>query len=214
MVRNCVAAGLRHMVLLGVRTEQTAPFIASEQPGYRMDITIDGGQGFVPLPPINGRAVSAAKGVLLDVKLTDPTCQTHIARASNERGYAAEACAREKHRHYQPHFPADTYVLIAFVVETYGTACSEVHKFIDALASYRAEHSAGTWRKSSAVDWWRRRLSVAVQSAVSSTVDTSMRRSHSGEAYTSYIHTSLLATPATTTTAYTEQAQQSAHSAQ
>jgi hypothetical protein len=190
-VRNAWASGLKRMGLLGVRTEQSAPFVGGDEPEMAMDITIEGGQGFAA-----AAALSSGLGVLLDVKVTDPTGTTVLPRAAKQRAYAAEQCARRNHQHYDAHYDHSRYVLIPLAVEVFGGACAELHTFIDALASFKAAQCGGTWRKSSIVDWWRRRLSVAVQSATSAAVDWSLRRSRPSGTYIAYTTVSLLRVPA------------------
>ena len=132
---------------------------------------------------------------MLDIKVTDPTCSSLLARACRQRAYAAEQCAVKNHKHYDRHYDHSRYTLITLAVEVFGATCAELHSFIDALASYRTARSGGTWRKSSIVDWWRRRLSVAVQSATSTAVDLNLRRSRPHTTYSSYSDVWLLHVP-------------------
>lgn len=81
-------------------------------------------------------------------------------------------------------------------MEVYGAACKELHDFIGAVAAYKAERSAGTWRKSSVIDWWRKRVSVALQAATSAAVDTSLRKAKPAHGYDLYTSVHLLVTPA------------------
>ena len=134
---------------------------------------------------------------MLDVSIIDPTCDRLLPRTSTEPGYAAELRAREKHvAYHEGVFPADSYVLVPLAIEAFGTACHELHQFIDSIASYKAERSVGTWRKSSIVDWWRKRLSIAVQSAISFAVDTSLARSRPRGDVGAYMRVHLLRTVA------------------
>jgi hypothetical protein len=181
MVCRSVAAGLRQMGFTGVQSEDYSPFAAGPDPDKHVDLCIPGGQGFAFNPTHDANADAAAlavKGIMLDFSITDPTGIQLRARASGEAGYAAERRAKEKHDTYHPGvFPADRYTLVPLVFELFGRACDETHSFIHAVAKYKEDRAGGTWRKGAIVDWWRRRISIALQSAVSAAVDTALSRS-------------------------------------
>ena len=113
------------MGLLGVHTEQSAPFAACDEPDLRMDITIEGGQG-LHAKHINNVTDDMDRGVLLDVKLTDPTCLTSVTGASKQHAHAADAIAKRNHKHYDKYIDADKYVLVPLAFEVFGGACKEV----------------------------------------------------------------------------------------
>ena len=177
IICRCTQNGLRQLGLTGLRAEDYAPFAVGPKPRLHIDITIPGGQG---LTLVHGpaAATSAAKSIMLDISITDPTADRLLPRAHLEQGYAAELRARDKHVTYNAEvYPAERYTLVPMAIETFGTTCKEMQKFLDSLASYKCQQTAGTWRKSAVLDWWRRRLSVAVQSAISFAVDASLSRS-------------------------------------
>ena len=178
LVCKSIVSGLQRMGLTGIRTEDCVPFVASTEPDKRIDFSIPGGQGLAFMRGSSrDRTAQANKTIIVDFSIVDPTGVTWLSHACNEQGYAAELRAREKHAHYTPHFPTNRYVLVPLAVEAFGAACKDTHHFIDAVAAFRSERSAGTWRKGSVVDWWRRRLSVAVQSAIAVAIDNSLSRS-------------------------------------
>lgn len=192
LCRNIVS-GLQRMGLTGVRAEDSVPFVAGDDPKKRIDITVPGGQGFgVARGARTDMAAAANKAIIIDVSLIDPTCAATLSHACVTPSYAAEQRAREKHAHYTPHFPQDRYTLVPFAYEIYGSAGKEVHSFINSIASFKAERSAGTWRKGSIVDWWRRRLSIALQSAVAQALDTNLCRSRSSTDASLYTRIHLL----------------------
>ena len=173
----------------GIRTEQRAPFAGSSDQDLIMDITVEGGQGLLD-------GDDEDKDVLLDVKVTDPTGTAALSKAYTKRAHAAEESARKNHSHYSEHYDHDRCVLVTLAVEVYGGACKELHAFIKSVAAFRASNSAGTWRKNSVIERLRKRLSIAVQSAVSAAVDASLRRSRPTTNYNAYKSVSLLALPA------------------
>lgn len=187
-------SGLRMMGLLGVQPEQAAPFAASDAPGCQMDIVVEGGQGLVSVSTGNA-AADASKAALIDVTVTDPTGSSALAAACKTRCHAAEAGAKKKHKHYDKHVDTARYVLVPAAFEVFGAACTELHSFIDAVASWKTEHGSGTWRKSSILDWWRRRLSFALQAGTSIVVDEAMRRSRPNTGYRFYTTVALLHVP-------------------
>ena len=191
LVRDNIADGLRMMGLLGVHTEQSAPFAACDEPDLRMDITIEGGQG-LHAKHINNVTDDMDRGVLLDVKLTDPTCLTSVTGASKQHAHAADAIAKRNHKHYDKYIDADKYVLVPLAFEVFGGACKEVHNFISTVAQYKVGHGDSTWTRSRVIDWWRKRISFAVQSSTSIAVDACLRRARPNTGYNLYTHMSLL----------------------
>ena len=177
LVCRTVASGLRQMGLTGVRSEDYAPFVVGPRTGLHIDLTIPGGQGLT-LSRGADAATVAAKNIMIDVSMVDPTADRLLPRAHCEQGYAAELRSREKHVHYNPTvFAAAQYTLVPIALETFGSMCKEGHKFWDSVATYKVHQSGGTWHKSAVLEWWRKRLSIAVQSAVSFAVDASLSRS-------------------------------------
>jgi len=188
-----IVSGLQLMGLTGVRAEDSVPFVAGDDPKKRIDITIPGGQGFaVTRGPHTDMAAAAAESVIIDVSLVESTGAATLSHARTEPTYAAEQRARDKHAHYDTHFAHSRYTLVPFAFEIYGSACKEVHTFINNIASFKAEKSCGTWRKGSIVDWWRRRLSIALQSAVAQALDTNMGRSRPNTGAALYTQVRLL----------------------
>jgi hypothetical protein len=189
-----IASGLRSMCLLGVQMEQCAPFAASDEPERRMDITVEGGQG-LSTAATDRAADDSHKTALLDITVTDPTISTALAGACKTRCHAAETAALKKHRHYERHIDNTRYTLVPAAMEVFGGACTEWHSFIDAVACWRVGGSSGTWAKSSIIDWWRRRVSFALQAGTSTIVDIALRRSRPSTGYALHTTVALLRVP-------------------
>jgi hypothetical protein len=156
-----------------------------------MDITVEGGQGLAAA----STDATGAKSALLDITVTDPTGTTALAAACKTRCHAAEAAALKKHKHYDRHIDASRYVLVPASLEVYGAACAELHTFIDAVATWKANGGSSTWAKASIVDWWRRRISFALQAGTSIVVDAALRRSRPSAGYALFTTVALLRTP-------------------
>ena len=126
------------------------------------------------------------KIVLLDVTVVDPTAKATLAAACKTRGHVAELSAKKKHQHYDRYIDADRYVLVPAAVEVFGAACTELHSFIDSVASWSVASGTGTQRRGSVIERWRRRISFALQAGTSIVVDAAMRRSRPSTGYNLY----------------------------
>ena len=84
------------MGLTGVQSEDHAQFALGPEPCKHIDITIPGGQGLT-LTHGPDAAAHAAKNIMIDVSIIDPTADRPLPRASieQEQGYAAELRARK-----------------------------------------------------------------------------------------------------------------------
>ena len=85
-------------------------------------------------------------------------------------------------------------MLVPLAFEVFGAAGKEVHDFISALATHKVGHGNGTWTRSRAIEWWRKRISFAVQASTSIAVDACLRRARPSTGYSLYTQVSLLRT--------------------
>ena len=166
--------------LAGVTKESREPFVAAGRADLSMDVQIPGGQ--LAWPDAEG----AAKDILLDITLPDPTAAVNRAAASCKGGAVAEASVIVKNTHYLDYISPAKHTLVTVAVELFGAAAKVTHSFIRALALRQAEERGGAYPLSLCMSHWRQRISVCLQRAVSASVARNYARTvadtrHQGE---------------------------------
>jgi len=93
-------------------------------------------------------------------------------------GSAIKLSADRKFKTYARHFDERCYTLFPLVIECFGRIGPHFEALIDAfvVAELGATEDASATR-GYCMQGWRQRISIALQSIVSATVDTGMRRS-------------------------------------
>ena len=159
--------------MTGLDIESRTAFLQHVTEDLRMDIAEPGNQLNTAK---KGQQSNAHLRHLIDHVYPDGTCAKFRKQAAVTAGHAALVWAKAKHTKYHRKFAADQYTLIPFALDQFGAACEEAHGLIHALATRQSQRSGGVWPVSQCIARWRQRTSVALQRAVSESVDRTLSR--------------------------------------
>ena len=159
-----LAAMTTDVGLFGIRRESSEPFVRAGRWELRMDMVLPRGQ--LAWPDSDG----AAKDILMDVTLPDPTNVTNRAAASRRGGAIADIAEVDKINKYSDLLEPASQTLVTLSTDLFGAASQATHSFVRALAKHQWAKSEGRYPFSQCTARLRQRLSVTLQRAVSVSV--------------------------------------------
>jgi hypothetical protein len=154
-----------------VREEQGLPFAPRNRPELKMDIVIGGGQGFLCPGELPTHPTQGSRGVMIDVKMSDCTCQSHIQHKEDASAVALQDMIQQNYSTYRGTFDPASYYHTQLAVDVFGYTHPVSVKLLKAFARHESVKSGGAKTYSYCLRRWRQLVSVTVQRDTSATVD-------------------------------------------
>jgi hypothetical protein len=172
-VRDAMVAQLRSSVgLAGVKVEQRHPFVGGADPSRRMDIVIAGGVLRLP-PTVHEPHGGGARDACIDVTIVDGTRDVHCEAAAMDIGTVLTKASLDKYKTYGRLLDGRRSTLYPAAFDQFGSMCTEVHSLLHTFAKHEGTAPSVPPRRGAyaqRLSYWRQRLSVTLQRAISQSV--------------------------------------------